>query len=93
MFPGKWIPAAKGSLTPIQLADYTAIFIQFLGFIKVYIEQLTGVNDSTVGRLGEESRRTATEISQVLGEGNVGFGMKSQRFQAEIGEIILQMFH
>lgn len=92
MFPGKWIPAAKGSLTPIQLADYTAIFIQFLGFIKVYIEQLTGVNDSTVGRLGEQSRRTATEISQVLGEGNVGFGMKSQRFQAGIGEIILQMF-
>jgi len=90
--PGKFIPTDDPNNVKIASApDYGSIFINFLQFIEAYVEKLTGVSDATVGRIAP-GRRTATEIDTTMGEGSMGFGMKSQQFQYSVGEAITQMF-
>ena len=90
--PGKFIPTDDPSNIRIASApDYGGIFINFLQFIEAYVEKLTGVSDATLGRV-TPGRRTASEVDVTLGEGSMGFGMKSQQFQYSVGEAITQMF-
>ena len=90
--PGKFIPSDDPkNITIASAPDYSNIFINFLSFIESYVERLTGVSDATVGRMAP-GRRTATEVDTTMGEGSMGFGMKSQQFQHSVGEAITQMF-
>ncbi len=90
---GQMIPIEnlKGIVFP-NLPEYTNLLTLIISILQGEIEKLTGINDTSAGRINTSSRATATEISGVLGEGNIGFELKNRRFQDGVSEVLTQMF-